>query len=207
MEGDAGTSRLTPLDDDINDADTPEADTSEADTTEAAQPAQRSLLYSRGWAVAATGTLVVLAAVIAGAGFLTMRTNQQTADRQAAEAAAVQAAKDCVIATHAPDLEAMIESQQKIIECATGDFGAQANLYSGILVDAYQMADAKVQVPTIRAAVERTNDDGTIDVLVALRTVVSNSTVADHESGYRLRVRMAEDNGRYKIAELDQVAK
>ncbi len=52
------------------------------------------------------------------------------------------AAKDCVTATQAPDVKAMDDSQRKIIECATGDFGAQANLYSGLLVDAYQTVKA-----------------------------------------------------------------
>ena len=87
----------------------------------------------------------------------------------------MQAAKDCVAATQAPDTAAMAASQPKIIECATGDFGVQANLYSGMLVDAYQAANVKVQVSDMRAAVERHNDDGSVDVLVAVRVKVTNS--------------------------------
>ena len=46
---------------------------------------------------------------------------------------------------------AMIASQSKIIECSTGEFGAQATLYSSVLVDAYQAANVKVQVSDMRA--------------------------------------------------------
>ena len=57
----------------------------------------------------------------------------------------------------------------------------------------------------MRAAVERHNDDGSVDVLVAVRVKVTNSEAADQEQGYRLRVKMAPDDGTYKIAKLDQV--
>jgi Mce-associated membrane protein len=59
----------------------------------------------------------------------------------------------------------------------------------------------------MRAAVERYNGDGSIDILVALRVKVTNSAAADQEQGYRLRVVMAPDAGTYKIARLDQVSK
>jgi len=53
--------------------------------------------------------------------------------------------------------------------------------------------------------VERHNDDGSVDVLVAVRVKVTNSEAADQEQGYRLRVQMVPDAGVYKIARLDQV--
>ena len=99
----------------------------------------------------------------------------------------------------------MSAAQSKIIECSTGDFGAQASLYSGVMVDAYQAADVKVAVSDIRAAVERHNDDGSFEILVAVRVKVTNSEAADQEQGYRLRVQMAPDEGTYKVARLDQV--
>ena len=118
---------------------------------------------------------------------------------------ALQRAKDCVAATQAPDTAAMTASQSKIIECSTGDFAVQANLYSSILVEAYQAANVQVQVSDMRAAVERHNDDGSVDVLVAMRIKVTNSEAADQEQGYRLRVTMTPVDGTYKIARLDQV--
>ena len=64
-----------------------------------------------------------------------------------------------------------------------------------------------VKGETIRAAAERTNDDGSIDVLVAMRVKTSNSVQQDQPANFRLRVKMAPDGGVYKIAKLDQVSK
>ena len=141
----------------------------------------------------------------AGSGQLTP--NPPSGADDADETVALAAAKDCVTATQAPDATAMAASQQKIVECATGDFGAQATLYSGILVDAYQAAKVQVQVSNMRAAVERHNDDGSMDILVAVRVKVSNTQAQDQEQGYRLRVRMMPEGGTYKISKLDQVSK
>ena len=75
-----------------------------------------------------------------------------------------------------------------------------------MLVEAYQAANVQVQVSDMRAAVERNNDDGSIDVLVAMRVKVS-SVRPEQEPGYRLRVKMAPARGQYRIAKLDQVTK
>ena len=217
MEGDAGTRRLNPTDaentpdesvaaseqqqtdqEDQNPAATEVAGDAEADD-------RRPSRLGRGWLVGICAGLLILtaAAVVGGVFAIRDHNHSQTIARD--DAAALQAAKDCVAATHAPDTAAMSASQLKIIECSTGDFGAQATLYSGVLVDAYQAANAKVQLSDMRAAVERHDDDGSVDVLVAVRVKVTNSDSADQEQGYRLRVTMAPDEGKYKIAKLEQV--
>ena len=61
----------------------------------------------------------------------------------------------------------MAESQRKIIECATGDFGAQATLYSGF-GPRPPGCEGQVEVTNLRAAVERHNSDGSMDILVAI---------------------------------------
>ncbi len=121
-------------------------------------------------------------------------------------AAAIKAAIDCVAATQAPDTTAMAASEQKIIDCGTDDFRAQAVLYTSMLVQAYQAANVHVQVSDVRAAVERNNNDGSVDILVAMRVKVA-SDQDQKETGYRLRVRMALADGQYKISKLDQVTK
>jgi Mce-associated membrane protein len=219
MEGDAGTRRLnlTPDADDTPDesvAVSPEDTTEPAiDEPQAAEPEavqaddpRRPSRLGRGWLTAVCVVLVAAAAGLGVGGYLALRTNEDSATLAADEVMAVQAAKDCVAATQAPDTAAMTSSQAKIIECSTGDFGAQAALYSGVLVDAYQAANVKVQVSDIRAAVERHNADNSIDVLVAVRVKVTNADVDGQEQGYRLRVQMAPDSGTYKIAKLDQVS-
>jgi Mce-associated membrane protein len=219
MEGDAGTRQLNPTDaDETPDeslAVSTEDQTEQATEPESPEPAEeadegvgdgrRPSRLGVGWVVGVCAGLLVLAVGAAAGGYLALRSHDDSAAIGRADAAALQAAKDCVAATQAPDTAAMIAAQSKIIECATGDWGVQAPLYSSVVAEAYQAGSVKVQVSDMRAAVERHNGDGSIDVLVAVRTKVTNSETADVEQGYRLRVQMAPEAGVYKIARLDQV--
>lgn len=210
MEGDAGSGRLTPTP--VDDAEPDEAkESANLDAIDETEPsdgaaARGSRLSGRRLVVVCIG-LVIAGLLVATGGFFALRAHQKSVAAVRAENAALAAAKDCVTATQAPDANAMAASQQKIVECATGDFAAQAGLYSGLLVDAYQAAKVQVQVSNMRAAVERHNDDGSMDILVAVRVKVSNTQAQDQEQGYRLRVKMMPDGGTYKIANLDQVSK
>jgi Mce-associated membrane protein len=216
MEGDAGTRQLNPTDaDETPDeslAVSTEDQTEQATEPQSPEPADEGVGDGRrpsrlgvGWVVGICAGLLVLAAGAAVGGYLALRSHDDSEAIGRADAAALQAAKDCVAATQAPDTAAMIAAQSKIIECATGDWGVQAPLYGSVVAEAYQAGSVKVQVSDMRAAVERHNDDGSVDVLVAVRTKVTNSETADVEQGYRLRVQMAPDAGVYKIARLDQV--
>ncbi|MDV3129997.1 hypothetical protein M1247_34190 [Mycobacterium sp. 21AC1] len=187
MEGDAGASQLNLTEPHVEES------------------VKRPSRLGRGWMAGVCAGLVVLAAAAGAGGYLALRSHLDSEQIGRDEAAALQAAKDCVTATQAPDTAAMTAAQTKIIECATGDFGAQSVLYSGILLDAYQAANVKVKVSDMRAAVEKHNDDGSMDVLVAVRVLVTNSEKTDEEQGYRLRVQMAPVDGTYKVARLDQV--
>jgi Mce-associated membrane protein len=220
MEGDAGADRLNPNDtDDSSSSEVTAEDSSESedrtDQTSAEVTAEDSDVgaernpsrLGRGWLIGITTVLLMLAGGVGAGGYLMLRSHQDGQAIARRDAAAVQAAKDCVAATQAPDIGAMAASAQKIIDCGTGAFRSQAILYSSLLVEAYQAANAHVQMSDMRAAVERHNDDGSVDVLVALRIKVSNSEAQNQEAGYRLRVTMAPDEGQYRIAKLDQVAK
>src|SRR5215217_2392067 len=214
MEGDAGTRQLNPTDADetpdeslaVSPAEQPEnATESDEEAPEHVDEARDDRRRSRlgiGWVARICAALLLLAAGVAAGGYLALRSHAESEAIARADAAALQAAKDCVTATQAPDTAAMSVAQSKIIECATGDFGAQATLYSGVLLDAYQAANAKVAVSDIRAAVEQHNDDGSVVVLVAVRVKVTNSEQADQQQGYRLRVVMAPSDGTYKVAKL-----
>lgn len=201
MEGDAGAGQLNPTDQQQEHTEPP----GEAESTTAAEVRRPSRL-GRGWMAGVCAALVLVASALGVGGYLALRSHLDSETIARDEAEAMQAAKDCVTATQAPDTAAMTAAQTKIIECATGDFGAQAVLYSGILLDAYQAANVQVQVSDMRAAVEKHNDDGSMDLLVAVRVLVTNSEKANEEQGYRLRVKMARDeDGLYKVARLDQV--
>jgi Mce-associated membrane protein len=236
MEGDAGASRLTPNDpdpvpslepdavaDDLTAAETAEdslesdeaadqeiSDSEPEDLAEVAEseddPRGVSRL-GRGWFIGIAAALAVLAGGIGAGGYLALRSHHASQATARRDAAAVEAAKDCVGATQAPDIGAMASSAQKIVECGAGAFRSQAILYSGLLVEAYQAADAHVQVSDLRAAVERNNPDGSVEILVPLRVKVSNAEAQNQEAGYRLRVTMVLDEGKYRISKLDQVAR
>lgn len=160
----------------------------------------------RGWLAGIAVVLVLLAGALGAGGYFALRFHQQSQAIARDDAAAIKAAIDCVSATQAPDTSAMIASEQKIVDCGTDAFRTQAMMYTSALVQAYQASNVHVQVSDVRAAVERNNPDGSIDVLVAMRVKVSGDQT-QNETGYRLRVTMSNAEGQYRIAKLDQVTK
>jgi Mce-associated membrane protein len=208
MEGDAGTSRLNPTDADDSTDETDLVSEAPADAAPEAEVASedRPSRLSRGWFVAMFVVLLLVAAGVATGGYLALHAHNDNVAAARAEDRAVAAAKDCVSATNAPDPAAMAASVQKIIDCSTGDFGAYAKMMAPMMVEAYQAANVKVDVTDMRAAAERHNDDGSIDVLVAFRfRAPSNPDTQNQEIGLRLRAKMTPEDGRYKIAKLDPV--
>ena len=196
--------------DDAADPEVSESDADDlaesADTDTADDPGGTSRL-GRSWVVGIAAAVVLLAGGVGAGGYLALRSHMDSQATARRDAAAVEAAKDCVAATQAPDIAAMAASAQKIIECGAGAFRSQAILYSGLLVEAYQAANAHVQVSDLLAAVERNNADGSVEILVPLRVKVSNAETENQEAGYRLRVTMVKDEGKYRISKLDQVAR
>ncbi len=230
MEGDAGASRLNPIDADdslrtevpTEDSEESEVEADEISTKVTTQDSEESEVEAdgsetgvhrgpsrlgRGWLAGISVALLLVAGAVGAGGYLAMRSHQESQAIARYDAAALQAAKDCVAATQAPDTSTMAASEQKIIECGTDQFRSQALLYSSMLVQAYQAANVHVQVSDMRAAVERNNNDGSVDVLVALRIKVTNDQTQNQETGYRLRVKMTPTDGQYKISKLDQVTK
>jgi len=158
--------------------------------------------------LAATAVLLtVLAGATTVAGYLALRAHRDHEAGAVADAAALAAAKDCVAATQPVDVTAIPASQHKLDDCATGAFGTQAGWYSAILTEAYQAQNMHVRLPEMDAAVERTNDDGSIVALVVFRATISQQGMPDRENSYRIRVTMVRRDGQYKISQLDQVAK
>src|SRR5918994_5452735 len=159
MEGDAGTRQLNPTDaEDAPDdsvavseqeqtsqehQDTVDEPTQEAEPSDAVD--RRPPRLGRGWMVGICAGLLTLTIAAAVGGILLIRDNRGIEEVNRNDAAALQAAKDCVAALQAPDTDAMSAAQMKIMECSTGAFGAQASTFGGVLVEAYQAANVKVQ--------------------------------------------------------------
>ena len=210
MEGDAGSGQLTPtppLTADESVEPGPELSEHVNDAGIPARTQQDSRLLTGRWSRGVLGGLGIAALVLVVLGVLTLIGHRHDAVAARDEAIAVAAAKDCITATQAPDVKAMSDSQRRIVDCSTENFGAQANLYGGLLADAYQTVNAQVKIADMRAAAEKHNPDGSIDVLVATRVTLSNNQQINQELSYRLRVRMAPDGGTYKIDSIEPVSK
>ena len=144
MEGDAGASRLTPNDtddpslepdsvtDDFTVEETAE-DSTESDAAEESDADDESVTeveddprgYSRlgrRWFIGVAAALAVLAGGVGYGGYVALRAHHDSRATARNDAAALEAAKDCVGATQAPDIGAMASSAQKIIECGAGAF-------------------------------------------------------------------------------------
>ncbi len=199
-ESEVGTDQTTP------EVETESSAESGADDSGAGVERGPSRL-GRGWLAGITAVLVLCAGAIGAGGYFALRYHHESQAIARNDAAALKAALDCVSATQAPDTNAMAASEQKIIDCGTDAFRAQALLYTSMLIQAYQAANVHVQVADMRGAVERNNRDGSVDILVALRVKVSSEQSSQNETGYRLRVKMALAEGQYKISKLDQVTK
>ena len=207
MEGDAGSGQLTPTP--PLTADEAIDSVTEPDTTESAvrsgPPASR--LASGRWPIGLCIAIGVAALALAAVGVLALLGGRATAAATRGEDVDVAAAKECIAATQAPDVKAMAESQRKIVDCATENFAAQANLYGGLLVEAYETVQAQVKISQIRAAAEKHNPDGSIAVLVATRVAMSNVDQQGQEISYRLRVKMVPDGDTYKVDSIEPVGK
>ncbi len=200
MEGDAGSGQLTPTDAAADSAgeDAGLAEDTVTDTVSAAP----SRLRGR-WLVGIAAVLVLAAAAVGAGGYLAYRAHQQSRAADTADAVAVAAAEDCLLAIHAPDPATMDANQRKVLECSTGAFMAQAPLWIGVAAEAYATGNVHVEMRDMHVAVERHHDNGSIDVLAAYRVFVSSTNQEVH---YRLRVNMAPDDGQYKIADITQVS-
>jgi len=235
MEGDAGASRLNPIDADDSlstdeaavdetapddstesEAAADEAAVDESSTEDSPEPdadssepgvERRASRLGRGWLAGISVVLLLFAGGIGAGGYFALKAHQDRQEIARYNQKALQAAKDCVAATQAPDTNSMAASEQKIIECGTDAYRTQALLYSSMLLQAYQASNVHVQVSDMRSAVERNNPDGSVDILVAMRVKVDSDQVQGQETGYRLRVRMVLADGQYKISKLDQVTK
>jgi Mce-associated membrane protein len=198
MEGDAGSGQLTPT------APLTADETVEPDT---GLNVPTSRLATSRWLTGVCAAIAIAALVLTAAGVLALVGHRNTSAATSGEAVAVAAAKDCIAATQAPDVKAMAEARRKIVGCATDNYAPQANLYSGLLTDAYEAAKAQVKISDIRAAPEKHNADGSIDVLVATRVSMSNIDQQNQELSYRLRVRMVKVGDTYKIDSIEPVSK
>ena len=100
----------SPASDDAADPEISESDAedlAESADTEAADDPRGTSRLGRSWIVGIAAAVALLAGGVGAGGYLALRSHMQSQATAHRDAAAVEAAKDCVAATQAPDIAAM----------------------------------------------------------------------------------------------------
>jgi Mce-associated membrane protein len=179
-----------------------EAETSDG---EPAQERRRPRIPLPSWkAVAATVTVPVIAALLAGSGYMYWHHRQVQAEQQRrAEFSA--AARQGVVTLMSLDYNKAKEDVQRIIDNSTGQFKTDFENTSEDFVSVAVESKAVTETNVTATAVESMTAD-TATVLVAATSRVTNAAGAKQEPrAWRLAVNLARDGGQIKLAKVEFV--
>ena len=152
--------------------------------------------------------LLVLAGVAMGVATWPRQAHRKSQAPDAANVAAIAVAKDCVAATQPPDLAGLPAAQQELERRAHRDFGNQTAWYGEVLGGGVSGGRTSAcECPRFTQRWNATTKTARSSRWWSFRATVSQTGMADRENSYRMRVRMVLDNGQFKVAQLDQVAK
>jgi Mce-associated membrane protein len=215
VEDDAKHDSATVVDADtkVDDADTTEAaEDTEAAADSADETEPKPAKERRGlriplpsWtAVAASITVLVIAALLAGCGYMYWYHRQAQAEQQrSAEFAA--AARQGVVTLMSLDYNKAKEDVQRIIDNSTGQFKADFQNTADDFVKVATESKAVTETKVTATAVESMTDN-TATVLVAATSRVTNAAGAKEEPrAWRLSVNLARDGDQIKLAKVEFV--
>jgi len=215
VEDDAKHDSATVVDADtkVGDADTTEAaEDTEAAADSADETEPKPAKERRGlriplpsWtAVAASITVLVIAALLAGCGYMYWYHRQAQAEQQrSAEFAA--AARQGVVTLMSLDYNKAKEDVQRIIDNSTGQFKADFQNTADDFVKVATESKAVTETKVTATAVESMTDN-TATVLVAATSRVTNAAGAKEEPrAWRLSVNLARDGDQIKLAKVEFV--
>ena len=180
-------------------------DEAEKSDDEAAQERRRPRIPLPSWkAVAATVTVLVIAALLAGCGYMYWNHRQTQAEQQRrAEFSA--AARQGVVTLMSLDYNRAKEDVQRIIDNSTGQFKEDFQSTSSDFIQVATDSKAVTETNVTATAVESMTDD-TATVLVAATSRVTNAAGAKQEPrAWRLSVNLARDGGQLKLAKVEFV--
>ena len=180
-------------------------DDAEKPDDEPARKRRRLRIWLPSWkGVAAAVTVLVIAALLVGCGYMYWYHRQAQAEQQRrAEFSA--AARQGVVTLMSLDYNKAKEDVQRIIDNSTGsfktDFQNTADDFVKVAVD----SKAVTQTNVTATAVESMTDD-TATVIVAATSRVTNAAGAKQEPrAWRLSVNLARDGGQMKLAKVEFV--
>ena len=180
-------------------------DDAEKPDDEPARKRRRLRIWLPSWkGVAAAVTVLVIAALLVGCGYMYWYHRQAQAEQQRrAEFSA--AARQGVVTLMSLDYNKAKEDVQRIIDNSTGsfktDFQNTADDFVKVAVDSKAVTETNVTA----TAVESMTDD-TATVIVAATSRVTNAAGAKQEPrAWRLSVNLARDGGQLKLAKVEFV--
>lgn len=154
------------------------------------------------------GALVVLALIAGGVGaslwmYSTHRDHVAAENRRAAY---VQAASQAVVNMTSIDFEHAEADVQRVLDAATGEFRDDFDKRGPAFVEVIRKSRVATDGKIGLAGVERVGPDGSMVVLVASNSTVSNAAGAQNEDrAWRLRVTVVPVDGDLKISKVEFV--
>lgn len=155
-------------------------------------------------AVAAALTVLIIAALLAGCGYMYWGHRQALAEQQR-RAEFQAAARQGVVTLMSLDYNKAKEDVQRIIDSSTGQFKTDFQNTAEDFVKVATDSKAVTETTVTATAVDSMTDD-TATVLVAATSRVTNAAGAKQEPrAWRLSVNMARDGGQLKLAKVEFV--
>lgn len=198
--------------DDIDDADDAEeaetaqdADEAEQSDEQPAKKRRRFRVPLPSWrAVAASMTILVIAALLAGCGYMFWY-HRHTQAEESRRAEFNAAARQGVVTLMSLDYNKAKEDVQRIIDNSTGQFKEDFQNTADDFIKVAQDSKAVTETMVTASAVESMTDD-TATVIVAASSKVTNAAGAKQEPrSWRLSVNLARDGGQLKMSKVEFV--
>ncbi|GGL15275.1 hypothetical protein [Nocardia jinanensis] len=181
----------------------PDADADADEAVPAANPPRRERNLLLGIAAA---VVVAIVGLIGVNGYLAVGHRDAVADSEE-RLGYLQAARQGVVNVLTVNHNTAEDDVARILDDATGAWRDEFTPQSGPFRDVVRKAQVVTTGEVTEAGLERVNDDGSAQVLVAAHSKVSNAGGAKEEPRtFRVRVTVAPEGDRFKIAKMEYIA-
>jgi len=189
----------------VDEAAESDGDTADAEDDQPASKRRRYRIPLPSWrAVAASVTVLVIAALVAGCGYMYWY-HRQTQAEESRRAEFNAAARQGVVTLMSLDYNKAKEDVQRIIDNSTGQFKDDFQNTADDFIKVAQDSKAVTETTVTGSAVESMTDD-TATVIVAASSKVTNAAGAKQEPrSWRLSVSLARDGGQLKMSKVEFV--
>ncbi|MEA1798279.1 MULTISPECIES: hypothetical protein [Rhodococcus] len=150
--------------------------------------------------------LIIAAAMFAAFAGVLLHDHHEASHRIDQDASILSAANSVVTAMISVRDSSAADDVRKVLDQSTGafknDFEARSQSFIGVVQEAKVVTQGQV----VASGIERRDSDSAV-VLISATSSVSNAAGADNETrSWRLRVTMTDDDGQYKMSNVEFVA-